>query len=310
MTVPMRGDTVLPGDTPNPVGQPVTTVAVLASAEVGEGPVWSSGPGLLYWVDIPAGIVRRDRPFDGDGAHITLPWPVGAVALRAEGGLFFASAAGFGSIDDSSEPWRYELRAPFSRPDYRMNDGKCDSAGRFWAGGTAVDFTPGAGALHVVGDDWQVRTELTGLTLPNGMDWSPDNTEFYLADTMQHQVFAFEFDLGSGKLGRRRVLIDFGADGGMPDGLTVDAGGSLWIAMWGQGRVLQVRPDGEVMAAVEVPVRQPSSCVFGGADYRTLFVTTAREGLAVDGGAVDGSVLAVSSLDVCGRAPGVFGRPR
>jgi sugar lactone lactonase YvrE len=149
---------------------------------VGEGPVWSSGPGLLYWVDIPAGIVRRDRPFGSDGACIKLPWSVGAVALRAEGGLFFASAAGFGSIDDSSEPWRYKLRAPFSRPDYRMSDG--------------------AGALHVVDDDWQVRTELTGLTLPNGMDWSPDNTEFYLADTMQHRVFAFEFVSGLEVYGR------------------------------------------------------------------------------------------------------------
>lgn len=285
-------------------------MAVLASAVVGEGPVWSSGPGLLYWVDIPAGVVHRDRPFGSDGAHITLPWSVGAVALRAEGGLFFASAAGFGSIDDSSKPWRHELRAPFSRPGCRMNDGKCDSAGRFWAGGTAVDFTRGAGTLHVVDTNWQVRTELTGLTLPNGMDWSPDNTEFYLADTMQHQVFAFEFDLGSGKLGRRRVVVDFSADGGMPDGLTVDAYGSLWIAMWGQGRVLQVRPDGEVVASVEVPARQPSSCAFGGTDYGTLFVTTAREGLAVDDGAVDGSVLAVSGLEVGGRAPGVFGRPR
>jgi len=288
----------------------VTTVAVAARAEVGEGPVWSSGMGELYWVDIPVGVVRRDSPFSSASARITLPWSVGAVALRAEGGLFFASAAGFGVIDDHSEPWRYDLRAPFTRPGYRMNDGKCDAAGRFWAGGTAIDFRPGGGSLHVVDDEWQVRTELTGLTLPNGMDWSPDGTEFYLADTMQHQVYAFEFDVTSGRLGRRRVVIDFSLERGLPDGLTVDADGSLWIAMWGQGRVLQVRPDGEKMASVEVPVHQPSSCAFGGADYGTLFVTSAREGLAVEDGAVDGSVLAVSDLRVHGRAPYVFGRPR
>jgi sugar lactone lactonase YvrE len=106
------------------------------------------------------------------------------------------------------------------------------------------------------------------------------------------------------------VVIDFSLERGLPDGLTVDADGSLWIAMWGQGRVLQVRPDGGKMASVEVPVHQPSSCAFGGADYGTLFVTSAREGLAVEDGAVDGSVLAVTGLRVHGRAPYVFGRPR
>jgi sugar lactone lactonase YvrE len=287
----------------------VTTVAVAARAEVGEGPVWSSGSGELYWVDIPVGVVRRDSPFSGAGAGITLPWSVGAVALRAGGGLFFASSAGFGVIHDRSEPWLYDLRTPFARPGYRMNDGKCDAAGRFWAGGTAIDFRPGGGSLHVVDDAWQVRTELTGLTLPNGMDWSPDGTEFYLADTMQHQVYAFEFDVTSGRLGRRRVVIDFSPERGLPDGLTVDADGSLWIAMWGQGRILQVRPDGGKMASVEVPVHQPSSCAFGGAGYSTLFVTSAREGLAVEDGAIDGSVLAVSDLRVHGRAPYAFGRP-
>lgn len=283
------------------------TVAVAEHAEVGEGPVWSERQGALYWVDIPRGIVRRDVPFADGGAQIELPWSVGAVALRSRGGLVFAGAAGFGLINDLAEPWEYTLDAPFARSGYRMNDGKCDPAGRFWVGGTAVDFARGQGALHVVDESWQVRTELTGLTLPNGLDWSPDGTEFYLADTMQHQVFAFDFDLRSGRLGRRRVLIDFGADRGMPDGLTVDAKGSLWIAMWNQGCLLHVRPNGEVVASIEVPVQHPSSCAFGGAEYDILFVTSAREGLVVEQDAIDGSILALSGMNVRGRAPGTFG---
>lgn len=278
-------------------------VVVPATAVVGEGPLWDDDGGLLHWVDIPAGRIHSSDVVTGTTRTLQLPWSVGAIGRMVGGGLVFASEAGFGVADDNATRLELEYR----RPGERMNDAKVDPAGRLWAGSTAMDFGAGRGRVHVVDGDWKHDVVLTGLTLPNGMDWSADATTYYLVDTYQHVLYAFEYAIDDGVLQGQRVLTSFPEEWGLPDGLTVDANGGLWLALWGGSRVLSISPDGEVLGSIELPVRQPSSCAFGGEGYRTLFITTARDGIDVAADAPDGSVLAVEIDGVHGRAPFTFG---
>jgi sugar lactone lactonase YvrE len=208
-----------------------------------------------------------------------------------------AVAEGFACVSPSGE---FALRLPVLGEGTRMNDAKCDALGRFWAGSNAMDFEPGRGLLHVLIPDWSTRVLLDGLTLPNGMGWSADGRTFYLVDTMEGALDAFDHDPDGPTLTNRRRLLSILASDGLPDGLTVDASGCLWIALWGGAQVIRVSPDGDILDRLEMPVRQPSSCAFGGSSFDTLFVTSAGDGL--DGGddALDGSVFRVTELCATG----------
>jgi sugar lactone lactonase YvrE len=186
-----------------------------------------------------------------------------------------------------------------------MNDAKCDPAGRFWAGSTALDFETGRGALHVLRPDWSTDVVWDGFALPNGMGWSPDSHAFYLADSVAHAIYAFDFDVASGTPSAQRTLIEFTEADGMPDGLCVDTDGCLWVAMWGGARVLRISPAGDVLGSIAMPVRQPSSCAFAG---DLLCVTSARDGLRVSGESLDGSVFRVAGTGSSGLPQAGFGQ--
>jgi sugar lactone lactonase YvrE len=287
-----------------PIDDVQVTVAVRAAARVGEGPVWDAQMRRLLWVDIPAGFVHSSSIDTGETTTARLPTQVGAVAPSATGGLVVACQEGFGFVADEG---RFEVRRPVLRDGERMNDAKCDAAGRFWAGSTAMDFDAGRGALHVLRPDWSTDILLDGLTLPNGMGWSPDSRTFYLTDTVAHAIYAFDFDLARAALSARRTLIEFAEPDGMPDGLCVDSDGWLWVAMWGGGRVLRVSPAGEIRTEIALPVRQPSSCAFAGAELDLLCVTSASDGLDLDDNALDGSVFRVSGTGSAGLPQAGFG---
>jgi sugar lactone lactonase YvrE len=173
-----------------------------------------------------------------------------------------------------------ELAQPDAgRTDVRMNDGACDAAGRFWAGTMAYDESPGAGALHRLELDGSCTTVLTGLTISNGIGWSPDGATMFLADSGTRRVDAFDFEPDSGDITRRRTIVAIDEPGVAPDGLTVDEDGCLWVALWGGGAVRRYAPDGTPLTTLPFPVDRPTSCAFGGPDRSTLFVTTARDGL-------------------------------
>ncbi len=282
-----------------------TRVALTAAARVGEGPVWDPVTEVLLWVDIPAGLVHTSRPETGQTTTLELPTCVGAVAPTADGGLVVACEQGFGLVTTGGS---FAVRRPVLAPGERMNDAKCDAAGRFWAGSTEMSFAAGRGALHVLNPDWSSDVVLDGLTLPNGMGWSPDSRVFYLADSEERVILAFDFDLAQGTLSGRRILVAFGERDGKPDGLCVDATGDLWVAMWGGSRVLHLSPLGEIRDVVSVPVRQPSSCAFAGRALDVLYVTSAREGLNLvpGGGALDGSLFAVTATGATGLASAPF----
>ena len=261
--------------------------------------MWDAEGGVLHWIDILGGAVHTSDLDTATTTTVQLPTLVGAGA-PSQDGFVVATAEGFGAVSASGT---YEPRLSFLPDGVRMNDAKCDGRGRFWAGSCAMDFAAGRGALHVLDADWSYRTVLDGVTLPNGMDWSPDGTTFYLVDTVGREILAFDFDVEHAELGHRRTLVHFGDDvAGIPDGLCVDTEGCLWVAFWGGAQVLRLAPDGAVLCRLAVPVAQPSSCAFAGAGLDLLCITSAREGLDLtDPAAIDGSVLGLAGVGAAGR---------
>jgi len=258
-------------------GQATLGLATDAHATLGEGPVWDAARGVLWWVDIPAGLVHRFDPRTGADRTIAVGSAAGAVALRHDGTLLVAVAEGLAELDPDSG--RLESLLSFASGDrpLRCNDGKCDPAGRFWVGRMAVDATPGEGSLLRIDPDLSVITRLTGLAIPNGLAWSLDGRRMYFLDSTWREVREYPYDPATGAMGEPRTLVRFPDEGSVPDGLTVDAEGCLWVARWGAGCVVRVAPDGAVVARVDLPVARVTSCTFGGEDLGDLYVTTARD---------------------------------
>lgn len=257
------------------VALPVPDVVVYADAEVGEGPVWDDRTGELTWVDITAGRFHRSRPADGSDRAVETRTMLGAVAPRRGTGWVAAVADGFATLEADGTLHLHACVLP--EPERRMNDAKCDSCGRLWAGSTTMTFTPGQGALHRWDGGKQCRVLLTGLTLPNGLGWNPADDTLYLVDSMARCVSAFPFSRDDGDLGQPSVLLRFSQADGLPDGLCVDADGCLWIAFFGGGQIRRYDPVGRQLAVVPLPVSQPSSCAIGPGGV--LYITSARSGL-------------------------------
>ena len=203
---------------------------------------------------------------------------MGAVAPAIGGGYVLAAGQDFCS---STRPGSiHELAQPEAgHTDVRMNDGACDPQGRFWAGTMACGESPEAGTLYRLELDGSCRTVLTGLTISNGIGWSPDGSTMYLSDSGTGWVDACRFDGATGAISRRRTLIRIEQPETAPDGLIVDQDGGIWVALWSGGAVNEYGPDGSLLASVAIPAQQPTSCAFGGPELATLFVTTARADL-------------------------------
>jgi sugar lactone lactonase YvrE len=275
-----------------------------AHAEVAESPLWDDRANCLWWVDIPAGALHRTEIATGVDRTTVLGTSLGAVALRGDDWLVAAVAEGFATLDPTSGV--LDVRAPVGAddPTTRMNDGKADPRGRFWAGRMARDERPGVGGLYRLDADWSAELVLAHLTIPNGIGWSPDGRWMYFADTPTGRIDRFAFDLDDGRLGRPAPFVELEPGNGLPDGLTVDADGGVWIALWDGGGVARYDAEGRQTGFVEVPARQATSATFGGPDLDILFITTGREGFGVDG--PPGEPLA-GGVFAC--RPGVIGLP-
>ncbi len=281
----------------------IVDVALAAGAQLGEGPIWDARAAVLRWVDILPGRVHRFDPVSGEDTSFEVGEPVGTVAVRRDGGLVLATATGISTCADDGSGLTRLHEVATDPPGGRFNDGKADPWGRFWAG-TMVEETDGGGAFYRLDPDGSLHTVLTGVSVSNGLGWSPDGRTMYYVDTRTGGVDAFDHDPETGELTDRRRLVD--VERGWPDGLTVDVEGHLWVALWDGWAVRRYTPEGRLADTVELPAQRITSCAFGGADLSTLYLTSARTGLPEDTLARQPHAGSLFALDagVSGQAPG------
>jgi len=248
-----------------------------ARAELAEGPVWHGG--ALWWVDIITGTLNHLDVERGRNESRALGEMLGAAAPCSDGRWVLALEAGFALLDwGSGQLQRLTIPGP-SRPRNRFNDGKCDPAGRFWAGTLHRDGEADQGALYVLDHDLRVRHAHAPVSISNGLAWSADGGTFYYIDSLSRKVAAFDFDTTRGELSGRRDLFHLPEDAGLPDGMSIDNEGNLWIALWGGGSVICLDPGQKrVIEKIELPVTKVTSCCFGGPSGDILFITSAWQG--------------------------------
>jgi sugar lactone lactonase YvrE len=251
----------------------------------GEGPVWSERWGGLRWVDMLAGDVLSLAD-DGTVGRRHVGTIAAALRPRTGGGAVIAVERGFTleAPDGALAP----LDPLWTDATVRMNEGGCDPDGRFWCGSMAYDKRQGGAALYRLDPDGSAHRVLDGVTISNGLDWSPDGSLAYYDDTATGRIDVFDYDSATGLTGRR-PFVEL-TDGGRPDGLTVDADGGVWVAMNGSGAVHRYRADGILDGVVELPTAQVTACTFGGPGLDQLFITTSREGMAPDDDPIAGSL--------------------
>jgi len=269
-------------------------------AELGESPLWDERLQRLLFVDIRAGTVRSFEPPSGAEETVQLDSTVGCVVLDESGATVAAAGTRILRLS-SGEP--EVLAVTGDGPGIRFNDGACDARGRLWAGTMADDEGPGQGSLYRL-DPRGLERVLSPVSISNGIDWSLDGGTMYYVDSPDHRIYTFEFDVDTGELGARRTFVQLEDGPGLPDGLTVDAEGCVWLALWDGWCIRRYAPDGSLLSELALPVARPTSCAFGGADLDELFVTSAYTGLDDDALAAQADAGAVFSV-----RPGVGGRP-
>ncbi len=252
-------------------------------AGLGEGPVWDDRAGRLWWLDIVGGSVHRLDPATGADEALDVHRPVGAVGLRARGGIVAAAEDSLGTIDEAAGRFEPLVRISADEHSTRLNDGKPDPAGRFWVGTMAYDERPGGGAFYRVDPDLSVTTILPSVTISNGLDWTADGRTMYYIDTASGGVDRFAFDARTGRVSDRRRVVTIPPGAGHPDGMTLDAEGFLWVALYDGWAVHRYAPDGRLDRRIEVPAAQATSVAFGGDELDELYITTGREHFPPEG---------------------------
>lgn len=258
---------------------------------LGEGILWHRELARMLWVDIDMARLHWFDPATNRTGVTSLDARPGSMAIRPDGGLVIADEHGFAFVDGPSLAavvgGRTD-RLPIERridlgiePGHRFNDGAADPFGYFWAGTMADDERPGEGAMFRLSPDGRVTEIFDDLACSNGIDWSPDGRTMYYIDSPTQRVETFTFD-ADGRLGERRPFIEIDRADGIPDGLTVDAEGGLWVGLWDGYRVVRYRPDGRLDRVVPIDARQVTRPCFGGADLASLYVVSATRGLPDD----------------------------
>lgn len=257
-----------------PMNKPICIQS--SNAILGEGPSWHPAEQALYWVDIKRPAIFRFQPGIGQTGHWPMPLPIGCASPTLTAGqMVFADAAGFGTLNLLSGELFRIANPESDLQGNRFNDGKVDRAGRFWAGTIDDRCVKPTGSLYRLDPDHSVHRMASGFICSNGLGWSPDDRIMYFVDSITRTLWSYEFDLRSGALGKRRVFAQLRDDDGVFDGLTVDSEGYVWVAVWDGWRVIRYAPDGSIDREVRFPVQRPSSCMFGGHDLKTLYVTSA-----------------------------------
>lgn len=246
-------------------------------ASLGECPVWSVDEQVLYWIDINAPSLNRFDPQTRANLAWPMPSAIGSFALRAQGGFVAALRDGIWLVDRAGRLGDRMAEAPYDLSHHRFNDGRADRSGRFWAGTMNERRDAATGALYCLDRYFTLTPMQDGMTISNGLAWSPDGRTLYHADTPTRTVNAYAFDAASGAMTGKRSFARFAGEDERPDGAAVDSEGCYWSAFYSGGVIVRLSPRGERIAAYPVPARCPTMCAFGGPDLRTLYVTTARQ---------------------------------
>lgn len=278
-------------------------VVVAGRASLGEGPVWDEREQALTWIDIFGERLHRFSPSTGASEVASFGGPLGFAIPRETEGLVVGVGLDVLTFDPASDDAQTVVRLPGDGPQVRVNDGKCDPLGRLWTGTTDDGGRENACGLYCIEPSGSARQVLEGLTESNGLDWDPLGRLLYHVDTPTGRVDVLDYDQGTGMVENRRTLLRIDAANGYPDGLTVDADGCVWVALWGGSAVRRYTPDGELERSVRVPATNVTSCAFGGPDLDELYVTSATFGMTAAQLEADS---AAGSLFRC--CPGVNGR--
>ena len=267
----------------------VDTAAVVepvgdVTAALGEGPYWVPEDDCLLWVDIEGARLHRTY-FPAKETVTDSPGPVSAAFPAVGGGILIAGGAALTLLFPAERGGQWVARTIADTPardGIRFNDAGVDPAGRVWVGSMHVTEAEPLGELYRLDPGPRLNPVIKNVTVSNGLGWSPDGSRMYYAYSPLRRVDVFDYDPATGEAFARRAFADLSAAEGVPDGLTVDADGCVWVAMWGGSALRRFTPDGEPDAVLPVPVSQPTSCAFGGPDLADLYITSARVGLTED----------------------------
>ena len=249
---------------------------------IGEGPIWHSGEGVLYWVNFIGDYqILRFSPQTRKLDVFATGMPVMALGIRTGGGFITATAKGMAMWDTERKEFGPLCNPLAGRTDFRFNDAATDSEGRFWVG-TMNDANPKEpdGELFCFRKDGSYQVMDNNITVSNGIGWSPDQRIMYFTDSFRYSIYAYDYVAATGAISNRRTFVQTIPDGGLPDGLTVDREGGVWSAYCGGWRVVRYNPEGKVDREYRFPVANPTSCAFGGERLDELYVTSAHLGLS------------------------------
>ena len=246
------------------------------SCELGEGPFWDSKRSRLHWVDI-IGKKIISQNLDGSNIHaLEVDGNPGCVVLSDDGTMVAGVDNQISSLDGGGNLLKV-LADTKEGSGLRFNDGKCDPSGRFWVGSMDRKEKNKLGSLYSWNSIEGLVNREQGVTVSNGMGWSPDNSLFYYIDSPTREVSVYDFDLSTGSINNKRRFISFSEEDGFPDGMTIDNEGRLWIAFWGGSKIMCVNPDSKAIEeVVSFPVSKITSCAFGGEKMDKLFITSAK----------------------------------
>jgi L-arabinonolactonase len=244
---------------------------------VGEGPLWNAREQAIYWVDIDGKKIQRYYLNTKKYESFEMPIKICLMAFRSKGGMILGAEDGFYFWDPSTKKLDFISHPEKGKAEARFNDGKVDRKGRLWAG--TMTYQGATSSLYRLNADLEVSQMESGITISNGVGWSPDNKTMYFVDSIRYVIYAYDFDFEKGTISNRRVFVQLTESFGIPDGLTVDSEGCVWVAIYGGWKVMRYDPAGKVVDEIPFPVSKPSSCIFGGKDYDELYVTTISDGL-------------------------------
>ena len=259
------------------------TVVIKHTCLLGEGPVWDAKRKVICWVDILNGLIHEYSPQQKTQRTMEVHQMIGSFAVCTNGNFIAALQNGFAFIERETGEIKMITDPEDHLPNNRFNEGKCDPAGRFWAGTMSLIEEPNAGNVYAIQNDQAPAKKIGDVSISNGMAWSTNQQTFYYIDTPTCEIVSYDYEKATGHISNKKIIIQIDEKDGNPDGMTIDDEGMLWIAQWDGWQVTRWNPvSGEKLYSIQLPVSKITSCTFGGDNLEDLYITSAKAGLTED----------------------------